>query len=153
MAFPFLAALPALLEIGKTVIDRVIPDKAAAEKAKQELTAAVADRDFQLQMVQASTNLEEAKNPSLWVSGWRPAIGWVCALSLALIYWPKAVFLTGVWTWQAWAIIAAAADPAHVALPQFPDLGLTDLLGLLLSLLGIGGMRTVEKIRGVARMQ
>lgn len=81
--------------------------------------------------------------PNLFISGWRPAVGWVGVISLALVYWPKAVVLTALWTVQAYHAIQGG-----LVIPAYPDLGLTDVLGLLASILGIGGMRTVEKVKG-----
>jgi hypothetical protein len=92
---------------------------------------------------QIDINKVEAANPSLFVAGWRPAIGWVGALSLACIYIPKALLLTGVWVYLS--VKAGALLPA-------PDLGVSDLLGLLGSILGIGTMRTMEKKAGVATL-
>lgn len=135
-----------LLEIAGKVLDRVIPDKAAAEKAKADLAVQLATEEFQTQLAQIKVNEEEAKSPSLLIAGWRPAVGWVGVISLALVYWPKAIFLSSMWIWQAWLVVHNAADPAHIALPPYPDLGVTDILGLLASILGVGTMRTWEKV-------
>lgn len=85
-------------------------------------------------------------SPSFWVSGWRPGVGWVCVVALAMVYIPKAVVLTFIWTYQCVVILNAWQGSTLPALPVYPDLGVTDLVGLLMSMLGIGGLRTLEKL-------
>lgn len=112
-------------------------DKAALEQAAQS-------GELQLLLGQLATNQEEAKSPNWLVAGWRPACGWVGVLSLALVYWPKAIALSLLWSIQAHHAVTSG-----LVIPPYPDLGLTDVLGLLGSLLGIGGMRTFEKFKNV----
>lgn len=152
MPFPLLIPIvDALLGAGKEIIDRTVPDKVAAEKAKEELEAKVQDEGFQAQLAQISVDQEEAKSPNIWVAGWRPGIGWVCVAILALSYLPKALALTGFWAYQCYLTFAHP----EVKLPQmpiFPDIGLSDVLGILGTLLGAGWMatlRTEEKKAGV----
>lgn len=84
---------------------------------------------------QSQANANEATNPKIFVSGWRPFIGWVCGSGLAF------QFVIGpVSTW-----IAHLAGKAV----QFPQLDMGTLLTLLLGMLGLGGMRTYEKISGI----
>ncbi len=87
------------------------------------------------------TNRQEAAHPSVWVSGWRPAIGWVCAVSLASYYIPKHIMATILWTRACWAAQELLVYP----------IGIEGLLELLGALLGVSLWRTVEKIKGVAR--
>lgn len=77
----------------------------------------------------------------LFVAGWRPAIGWVCATALAVYYIPR--FLVGTLVWA----VAAWGQPT---LPPMPEMGIGDILGLVGSLLGMSWLRTVEKKAGVA---
>lgn len=142
-----------IAKIGGTLIDRLVPDEnqRAAEKAtfelevQKEVNAALAD--------QRDINKTEAASSSMFVAGWRPAVGWVCVTALFCYYVPYMLVLTGLWTWLTVKMVLLACTSAagceSVALPPRPDLGITDLLGLLMSLLGIGTMRTVEKIQGV----
>jgi len=106
----------------------------------------MADNGIKLQLAQIAVNAEEAKSPNWFVAGWRPGVGWVCVIALALTYIPKAVVLTVFWAYQAY-ITLAHPEVKIAALPAFPDLGVTDLLGLLGAILGIGAMRTVEKVK------
>jgi hypothetical protein len=140
-----------LVSFGQTLIDRVWPDKdkqaqerAAAQAHLQELADAHAAAQLAaLQAVdaaQSNTNAIEASSASLFKSGWRPAIGWVCAGALVLNYWPRAIAGVTLWVIQC----------AHTGtLAQYPDLGIADLLGLTASLLGMSTLRSVEIQKGV----
>ena len=70
-----------ILEIGAKLLDKVIPDKDAREKAQAELIKAAQDQDFQLALAQIKVNEEEAKSDNIFKSGWRPSIGWTCSVS------------------------------------------------------------------------
>ena len=106
-----------------------------------------------LQSGQIEINKAEASNASIFVAGWRPFIGWVSGIALLLAFIPKALVLTGMWTWQVYEILNGGDSEAvkHLMqnLPMFPDLGIGDIIALLGSLLGIGTLRTYEKVKGV----
>ena len=128
--------LAALLPILSPLLDRLIgliPDQKVAAGAKAELlTALVAADAAQLQV-----NAVEAASGSLFVAGWRPFVGWVCACGVA-------------WNWIGLPIGVFVAALAGKSLALSPaDLG--EMLPLLLGLLGMGGLRTFEKMQGVAR--
>ena len=126
----------------KSVVSMFFPDKTEEEKAR--ITMMLTAMQGQL-----DANKEEAKSPSLFVAGWRPGVGWVCVASLAMIYIPKALFLSGMWIYQAYVVVAAwHGVGAAPVLPVYPDLGVADLIGLLGSLLGIGGLRSFDKRNG-----
>ena len=127
--------------IGK-VLDRVLPDKAASEAAKLELFKAVQtgelaqlDADVKLALGQIEINKAEASNPSLFVSGWRPAVGWLCSVGLA-------------YTFLLQPLLAWVSGIRSIPVPPTLDLG--DLMTLLAGLLGLGSLRTYEKVAGVA---
>lgn len=132
-----------ILTIGSKILDRVLPDpaqKAAATlelfKAQQAGAFKELDNELQRDLAQVDVNKAEASNPSLLVSGWRPAIGWICGIGLCV------QFLVGpLFTWCA----AMAGHPV-----VFPELDMGTLLTLLGGMLGLGGMRTLEKVKGVA---
>ncbi|MFZ2541029.1 MAG: 3TM-type holin [Gallionella sp.] len=130
-----LIAGPVIDAVGK-IIDRVIPDKAAAEKAKLEFAAVQQSQEYQLALQQIIVNVEEARHPSIFVSGWRPCVGWVGAagLAYAAILEPLARF--------------AAALAGYSG--AFPALDTTITMQLLFGLLGLGAYRTYEKGKGVA---
>ena len=121
--------LGTVAELASGLIDRFFPNK--TEQEKQQMAAAVMIIQGQLDI-----NKEEAKNPSVFVSGWRPFIGWVCGSACAWnwIGLPLAVFLAKLFGY------AVDLQPAS----------LTEMMPILLGMLGLGGLRTVEKIQGVA---
>lgn len=97
---------------------------------------------------QVEINKIEAEHPSRFVAGWRPAIGWVAAISLALMYIPKAIVLTILWTYQSIEVVNMAQDISNLQLPIFPELGTMEVIGLVSSMLGIGVMRSYDKREG-----
>jgi hypothetical protein len=123
-------------------------DRVKLAQIDADLQTHLADNGIALELAQLKVNEEEAKSADRFIAGWRPAVGWVCVASLALVYWPKALMLAALWCYQAIAMIHAAPAAAAVVLPAYPDLGLTDVLGLLGAMLGLGGMRTMEKLKG-----
>jgi hypothetical protein len=132
------ALLPAL----GTLIDRLIPDRAAADKAKAEMELQLVNAANAAAMAQVEVNKIEAGHSSVFVAGWRPFIGWVCGVSLALYYVP--MFIIGMALW-IWACLEAGQ------LVQRPELGVAEIIGLVMAMLGLGSLRTFEKLNGVAR--
>jgi Holin of 3TMs, for gene-transfer release len=115
-------------------LDKIFTSDDERNKAKIELTKVLQEPHI----LQAMTNIEEAKHPSVFVAGWRPAIGWICAVGLSyhfLIY-PFA------------GMVAYFVDQS-LQLPALLSAG--ELMTLVLSLLGLGGLRTIEKTQGVSR--
>ncbi|MDY0188932.1 MAG: 3TM-type holin [Syntrophus sp. (in: bacteria)] len=102
-----------------------------------ELEKKVLDLEAAAAQAQAQINLMEAQHPSVFVAGWRPAIGWICACGLA---WKFIIHPLFIWV--------MALSGANIKPPIFPDDG---LFGLVMALLGIGGMRTYEKLKDVNR--
>ena len=126
----------AVLDIGGKLIDRMWPDPAQAATAKLELIKLQQSGDLAQMTGQLEINKVEAANANMFVSGWRPAIGWVCALALLYQYLVRPL---------AVAIFAAVGHP----LPTMPGLD-ENLWQLMMALLGMGGLRTFEKVQGVA---
>ena len=126
-----------ILTIGAKLLDKLIPDRDAREKLQADLLKAAQDHEFQLALGQIQTNQEEAKNSNLFVSGWRPFIGWVCGIGLTYNFL--------VYPLMLWSIAAYGAT--FTPPPLFSD----NLMELVLGLLGLAGFRTYEKIKGVAR--
>ena len=134
---PIPAIVTALLPALGTLVDRLIPDRAAAEKAKAEMEAELIRASNEAALAQVEVNKIEAGHSSVFVAGWRPSIGWVCAAGLA---W--AFVLAPIASWALMVLGIKAELPAI----QFDH-----LFELVLAMLGIGGLRTFEKLRGVAR--
>lgn len=123
------------LDILGKVIDRVLPDKAAADKAKAELLVMQTRGDLDQLMGQLEINKVEAAHSSIFVAGWRPASGWICNIGLLYTF-----LLQPILTWAC--TVAGVAQP-----PGIPFDALYVLLG---SLLGVGTLRTVDKVKGVS---
>jgi Holin of 3TMs, for gene-transfer release len=124
-----ITGLGAVSDLATTVINKIWPDKSEAEK--QQLAAAVS-----LIQGQLDVNKAEATNPSVFVSGWRPMIGWVCGAACA-------------WNWIGLKIaLFIAAYLGHPLNMAPADIG--EMMPVLMGMLGLGGLRTMEKIQGVA---
>lgn len=125
------------------IIDKVIPDPQAKAQAQMELIRLQQagefkqiDADLQYALAQTDINKVEAGSTDWVVARWRPFIGWICGAGLGV------QFLVGpLFTWGA----ALTGHPI-----AFPSLDMGTLLTLLLGMLGLGGMRTMEKMKGVA---
>ena len=128
MAFGIDGAIAA----GLKVIDKFVPDPAAKAKAEAELRADLMASD----RAQMEVNKAEAASGSVFVAGWRPAIGWVCAAAVAYTY-----LLVPVGMWLSFLVGKPIAKP--------PVLD-ANLWELMFAMLGLGGLRTFEKIKGVA---
>lgn len=124
-----------ILEIGKSVIDRFIPDKTAQAQAEMEFLRMAADGELKQVIAQLEINAAEAANPSIWVAGWRPGFGWCGAAGFlyATIGQPLLAWASSIYGW-----------------PMPPELNLDLLWVVVTGMLGIGGLRTFEKARGVA---
>ena len=129
--------LLSLVPLASTLIERLIPDKDMAAKAKAKLAEMEQQGELALLLKQLEINAEEAKHTSLFVAGWRPFLGWVCGIAFAYHF-----VLLPIIT----LILAASGIPA--TLPAF-DMG--TLTTVLFGMLGLGGLRTFEKYKGVNR--
>ena len=130
--------ITAILGIGNKLIDHFFPDANQAAAAKLRLLEMQQNGDLQVMASQMDINKIEAANSSLFVSGWRPFIGWVCGISLAYaaILEPVSRFIASVMFKYNGA---------------FPVIDTTLTLQILLGLLGLAGMRSWEKKEGVAK--
>lgn len=133
--------IQALLPILGTLVDKVFPDPQAAADAKvkvmemaQKGELAALEADMKIALGQIEVNKEEARDPSLFKSGWRPAVGWTCVFGLAysFLFLPLFSWLATI---QGW--------------PVPPALDMGTLVTMLGGLLGLGGFRTYERVKGV----
>jgi len=120
-------------EFGK-IIDSVHTSAEEKADAQRKLLDLMQRPD----LAQIAVNQEEAKHASIFVAGWRPAIGWVCASALAFNFVLRDFIVWGLGIW----------GPELPPLPS-PDTG--ELMTLVLSLLGLGAMRSFEKTKGVTK--
>jgi hypothetical protein len=128
--------ISAVLGIGEKLIDRLWPDPQKAAEAKLELYKLDQSGELQQIMGQLEINKAEAASQSMFVAGWRPASGWICNAGLA-------------YTFLVHPLLAWAARMK--GWPEPPEIDINTLLILLGSLLGIGGLRSVEKVKKVAK--
>ena len=131
----------AVLDIGGKLIDRLWPNpaerdaaKLALYKAQQEGQFKEQEQVFQLAKAQIEVNKEEAASTSLFVSGWRPAVGWTCVFGLVYSFVAQPLLS---WSSNIWVV------------PVPPELDMGTLLTLLAGMLGLGSLRTYEKKLGV----
>ena len=119
------------------LLDKVIPDADERSRLAHEIATLTERQAHEIANAQIAVNKEEASHTSMFVSGWRPAVGWVCCAGLASNYLlvPFANFGLGV------------AGSVYVV----PLLDLSEMMPVLLGMLGLGAMRTVEKTKDVAR--
>ena len=124
-----------VLEIGKSLIDRLFPDPALKAKAELDMMVLLQTQDLQRVLGQLEINAQEAANPNMFVSGWRPAIGWCCGLGFlwAAIGQPVFTYVAAVKGW-----------------PPAPAIDTEVLMYVLGGMLGLGTLRTVEKVKDKA---
>lgn len=132
-----LTGLGSVFDFGSKVIDKIWPDPAQRDAAKLELFKAQQagqfkemEQAFELAKGQIAINTVEAANPSIFTSGWRPFIGWVSGVGLAYQFLVYPILIAFV--------------------PKIVQLDMGTLLTLLLGMLGLGALRTTEKVKGVA---
>ncbi len=140
-----ITGLGAVFDFGSKVIDKIFPDKDATDRAKVEmlkLQQEGAFKELELQFEIAKGQMEinkiEAANTSVFVSGWRPAVGWVCVSAYCYNYVAMPLI---VW-FSKWY------DPSA---PSMITLDTGELTTLLFGMLGLGAMRTIEKVNKVAK--
>ena len=118
-------------------VDRVldmIPNPEAREKAKRELTLELVKIESEQMSKQVDLNMKEAEHPDLFVAGWRPYIGWVGGMALT---W--AFIIHPILEWVV--LLSGYTGP-------LPELDVSALLTIVLSMLGVGTMRSYDKLRG-----
>jgi len=125
--------LPVIGPLLDTILKRVLPDPEARQKAIIELYAALQTSD----LAQIEVNKAEAASSSVFVAGWRPMIGWVCAIALLYQY-----LLTPIAVWFGFII-------GH-PIPQPPNLD-GNLYELMFGMLGMSALRSFDKLKGTAR--
>ena len=127
-----------LVDPVSNILDKVVEDKDQKAKLAHEI-ATMAERHAQeLARGQIEINKEEAKSRNIFIAGWRPFVGWTCGLALFwhFLGFPVTLFITGWFNLQ------------HPPLPEFD---MQSLMTVLLGMLGLGGMRTFEKFKGVTK--
>ena len=122
--------LTAGVDLANTIINRIWPDK--TEQEKQQIAAAVMIVNGQLDI-----NKAEAASPSVFVAGWRPFIGWVCGSACA-------------WNWIGLSIAKFIALTFFAHSIELKPADISEMMPVLMGMLGLGTLRTYEKVKGVA---
>lgn len=135
-----ITGIGSIFDFGSKIVDKIFPNKDDANKAKlalmelqQKGELAELNADLQTRLEQMKVNTEEAKNASMFVSGWRPAAGWVCVTGLFY-----SIFLRPIMSWIS-TLASLNAVP--------PVIDTVILMELLFGMLGLGAYRTYEKTR------
>jgi hypothetical protein len=118
---------------GLQIINKFITDPGQKQAAEDALRASLQGWDGQ----QTQVNATEAASASMFVAGWRPAIGWVCASALAFQYLVRPLLST----------VLVFAHRPDIILPTMDD----TLWQLMFGMLGMGGLRTFEKMKGITK--
>ncbi len=130
--------LGSVIKAGGQVLDNLFTSD------EERLNAQLKDKALDLQVVsgQLAVNKAEAEHRSIFVAGWRPFIGWVggCALAYKFIFYSLIC-----WGWS----VARAKGWIGVNVPVPPDVDASQLYPIILGLLGLGGMRSYEGVKGV----
>ena len=129
--------LSAILPVAETVIDRLVPDKNAKSKAMREMEKALVDAHAKGMLGQLEINKVEAGHRSIFVAGWRPMCGWICAAALGFHF-----IVAPVVQW------AGTIGGWHLPIPEFD---MSSLMTILLGMLGSGGMRAFVKYKGITK--
>jgi len=120
------------------LLDKFIEDKDQKAKLAHEIATLAEKQAHEAAMAQVQVNAAEAKHRSIFVAGWRPFIGWTCGIALC-------------WHFVLAPFVIFGAGFAGIALPDLPQFDMNSLMTVLLGMLGLGGLRTYEKQKGLTK--
>lgn len=133
-----ITGLGSIADLANTVVNKIWPDKTQEEKDKMALALAEMNNEMQQMTAQTDINKVEAASSSLFVAGWRPAVGWISAIALGYV-----------------ALIEPLARFTAQVLYQysgnFPVIDTTITMQVLLGMLGLAGMRSFDKKNGTSK--
>ena len=120
------------------LLDKFIEDKDQKAKLAHEVATMAQNHAQELAKGQLEINKAEAQHRSVFVAGWRPFVGWTCGVALAwqFVLAPLTIFVCAY---------------AGIALPDLPTFDMSSLLTVLMGMLGLGGLRTFEKTKGLSK--
>lgn len=130
--------IQALIGPVTSLLDKFVEDKDQKNKLAHELATMADQHAQQALLAQLEINKAEAASGSVFKGGWRPAVGWVCAIAFAYHFILKDLIIFG-------------ASFAGYQLPELPEFDMGTLLTVLGGMLGIGGLRTYEKKAGLTK--
>lgn len=125
-----------IFELGKGLMERWFPDPAKKAEAEAQFMLMMQEQDFKKVLGQLEVNAAEAASPHLFVAGWRPAVGWCCALGF-------------LWATIGQPIVSWIA--VAKGWPAPPAIDTEVLLYVLGGMLGLGTLRSFEKSKGVSK--
>ena len=120
------------------LLDKVIEDKDQKAKLAHELATMADKLAHEQQLAQMAINKEEASSGSLFKGGWRPCIGWICGIAFGYLFVLQPVII--------FIVVLIGMD-----IPELPSFDMGTLLTVLGGMLGIGGLRTYEKQKGLTK--
>ena len=130
--------LQALIGPVSSLLDNVIPDADEKNRLAHEIATMAEKQAHEAAMAQVEVNKAEAQHKSIFVAGWRPMVGWTCAVALAYHFVLAPLILFGV-------------GISGVEIPDLPAFDMDSLMTVLLGMLGLGGLRTYEKQKGLTK--
>jgi hypothetical protein len=134
---PIAALLPSLLPVVGDVLDRFFPNKEEKERAEREIAAKLTEHLAKIDLAQLEVNKAEAASRNIFVAGWRPFVGWTCGMALAYTYVVQPILVFGLAHYGYWV--------------DLPPLDMSTMMPVLLGMLGLGGLRSFEKYKGISK--
>lgn len=130
--------ITSLLPVASKLLDKFVEDKDTKNKLAHEIATMAEKHAQELAKGQLEINKAEAQHKSIFVAGWRPFIGWTCGVALAwhFVLAPVTMFLCAY---------------IGVAIPELPTFDMGSLMTVLMGMLGLGGLRTYEKQKGLTK--
>ena len=120
------------------ILDKVIPDKDMKAKLAHELATMADTHAQQALLAQLEINKAEAASGSVFKGGWRPFVGWVCGIALLYHFILSPLILLGI-------------TLTGIEIPPIPAFDMGSLMTVLMGMLGLGGLRTYEKQKGLTK--
>ena len=120
------------------LLDKFIEDKDQKNALAHEIATLAQKQAHQAQLAQVEVNKQEAQHRSIFVAGWRPFVGWVCGIALAYHFILAPIILFSV-------------SITGIQIPELPSFNMETLTTVLLGMLGLGGLRSFEKYKGVSK--
>ena len=120
------------------LLDKFIEDKDQKNALAHEIATLAQKQAHEAQLAQVEVNKQEAQHRSIFVAGWRSFVGWVCGIALAYHFVLAPIILFSV-------------SITGVQIPELPSFNMETLTTVLLGMLGLGGLRSFEKYKGVSK--
>ena len=121
-----------------SILDTVVPDANEKARLAHEIATMSDQHAQQLALAQVEVNKAEAASNSLFKGGWRPFVGWVCGVALLYHFILSPLILFGV-------------TMIGINIPPIPEFDMGSLMTVLMGMLGLGGLRTYEKQKGITK--